>query len=723
MGVNRKKVVLSISLLASNRKDTIRKCLDSLKPLRDAVSNELIIVDTGCDEELHRILLEYADIVTTFEWCNDFAKARNEGLKLARGEWFLYLDDDEWFVDLKEIIDFFQSGEYKKYGYANYIQRNFAGLDGAHYSDAWVSRMIRLEKNTRFKSKIHEYFDPLKGNVIALHSVVEHYGYAYETEEDKRKHFERNEPLLIEMIKEEPENMRWSVHLVQEYAAVEHNDELLVLCRKSLERFAHRDDFHAKIDIPTFYIGMIFALMNLKRYEEAKKECKKAFSDKRNMEMCQAALCIQISEADYRLGNWMEIEKYIRKYFALEKKLNKNPGILFFQSTALLVNETFGEIKHKKAYSLLICAGLKQRNTEFLKTYFDALEWEQRNVYMFDGIVEALTEAMATMPYEEIFLKAAQTMYEHGTLCADYFLPEVRKWETRDAKNLGRLMCVVARIEGSDEFLWYARIRAADFERKPDKMPVLFERFLSETGNMLFIPQILKDIAKKYQVSIGACIEKIPFEKWKKQLATYLTAIDIKKLAALQESVYDVFPVEASRRQYYEIAMVEYVIRHTTFDSYGSCRDLLHEFSKAAMRFSHRYYKEEVFTSFRELLPPQAQAAYWLEQAFLAEADDREQYGAALKNCAKAYPVFAEAVKALLRLYGEEQIKRQQQAWEAKAEMRRLAAQIKQKVRELMARKMFEEAQQAVSQLKTLCPDDLEVISLGLEARLCQLSG
>ena len=94
----------------------------------------------------------------------------------------------------------------------------------------------------------------------------------------------------------------------------------------------------------------------------------------------------------------------------------------------------------------------------------------------------------------------------------------------------------------------------------------------------------------------------------------------------------------------------------------------------------------------------------------------------ALKNCAKAYPVFAEAVKALLRLYGEEQMKKQRQAWEAKAEMRRLAAQIKQKVRELMEKDMFDEAQQAVSQLKALRPNDLEVVSLSLQIRLCQLS-
>ena len=32
-----------------------------------------------------------------FKWCDDFAKARNAGLEKCTGEWFMYIDDDEWF--------------------------------------------------------------------------------------------------------------------------------------------------------------------------------------------------------------------------------------------------------------------------------------------------------------------------------------------------------------------------------------------------------------------------------------------------------------------------------------------------------------------------------------------------------------------------------------------------------------------------------------------------
>ena len=154
-----KKKLLSISLLVSNRPDTVEKCLKSLEHLRKSVSSELILVDTGCGEKVRNIIEPYADKIVEFTWCGDFAKARNAGLKEATGEWFLYLDDDEWFEDTSEIEEFFLSGEWKNYGYAFYKQRNYDDMSGSVYSDALVTRMTRLYENVCFVYSIHECFE------------------------------------------------------------------------------------------------------------------------------------------------------------------------------------------------------------------------------------------------------------------------------------------------------------------------------------------------------------------------------------------------------------------------------------------------------------------------------------------------------------------------------------------------------------------------------------
>ena len=108
-----KKPLLSIALLCSNRIDTVRRCLDSLVPILERLPSELILLDTSTDPEIPPILAEYTDNITKYKWTNNFSAARNETVKRAKGEWYLYIDDDEWFVELDELFAFFESGEYK----------------------------------------------------------------------------------------------------------------------------------------------------------------------------------------------------------------------------------------------------------------------------------------------------------------------------------------------------------------------------------------------------------------------------------------------------------------------------------------------------------------------------------------------------------------------------------------------------------------------------------
>ena len=211
------KLLLTISILISNRPDTVEKCLKSLNSLRKKVPSELILVDTGCGEQVREMIEPYADEIIDFEWCNDFAKARNAGLKRAKGEWFMYLDDDEWFENTDEIEDFFVSGLYKEYNYAYYIVRNYMNLQGTSYSDGTVGRMIHLLPGVEFVHTIHEAFSFVQGPVIRFRSYAHHYGYAFATQEDKIRHFKRNIDLLESEHAKNPMVLRHNNQLAQEY--------------------------------------------------------------------------------------------------------------------------------------------------------------------------------------------------------------------------------------------------------------------------------------------------------------------------------------------------------------------------------------------------------------------------------------------------------------------------------------------------------------------------
>ncbi len=90
--MNNTKPILSISILVSNRIDTVEKTMESVKRIMDRIPCELIIVDTVGEEKSDgslAIAKKYATKLVHFDWINDFAAARNAGLKLATGEWFM----------------------------------------------------------------------------------------------------------------------------------------------------------------------------------------------------------------------------------------------------------------------------------------------------------------------------------------------------------------------------------------------------------------------------------------------------------------------------------------------------------------------------------------------------------------------------------------------------------------------------------------------------------
>ena len=103
---------LSIGMIIKNEEKYLDKCLSALTPILNKVDSELIIVDTGSTDSSVEIARKYTDKVYFFQWCDDFAAARNETLKHATGEWYMYLDADEILQNPSGIIDFFNTNDY-----------------------------------------------------------------------------------------------------------------------------------------------------------------------------------------------------------------------------------------------------------------------------------------------------------------------------------------------------------------------------------------------------------------------------------------------------------------------------------------------------------------------------------------------------------------------------------------------------------------------------------
>ncbi|MBP3856191.1 MAG: glycosyltransferase [Ruminiclostridium sp.] len=220
---------LTIGMIVKNEEKWLDKCLSAIKPILDNVDSELIITDTGSSDGTVDIAQKYTKNILHFDWCDDFSAARNFGLKKAHGEWFMMLDADDIFRSCDNIIEFFNSGEYKKYNAATYRSRNLLNTEnGVGYSDLWVPRLIKIRENTRYEGYVHEYlttFDPPYKN---LPDIADHYGYLYEDDEARYSKFKRNSELLLKRYEAEKETSPMLfVQLYEAYMAIEETDTAL----------------------------------------------------------------------------------------------------------------------------------------------------------------------------------------------------------------------------------------------------------------------------------------------------------------------------------------------------------------------------------------------------------------------------------------------------------------------------------------------------------------
>jgi len=92
--------MLSAAIIARDEQDNIRACLESAA----RVCNELVVIDTGSvdntiDECYAADIGDATLVIGHFEWCDDFAAARNVALERCTNPWALTLGADDILPD------------------------------------------------------------------------------------------------------------------------------------------------------------------------------------------------------------------------------------------------------------------------------------------------------------------------------------------------------------------------------------------------------------------------------------------------------------------------------------------------------------------------------------------------------------------------------------------------------------------------------------------------
>lgn len=218
------KPFLSLCMIVKNESQNLPRCLDSVKPYVD----EIIIVDTGSEDNTPEIARQYGAKVEYFAWCDDFAAARNYSLSLASGNWILVLDaDEELVVESKQFLEVIQSkSESTLYSLTlidvndlsaktpSYLLRLFPNLPDIHYAGRLHEQLKYQNQNLSFEQI--QYLDGVK---------IIHHGYYQD--HVKQKNLNRDIPIMERMRQEEELSFMHLYCLAQMYSTVQQQEKLV----------------------------------------------------------------------------------------------------------------------------------------------------------------------------------------------------------------------------------------------------------------------------------------------------------------------------------------------------------------------------------------------------------------------------------------------------------------------------------------------------------------
>lgn len=726
-----KSIILSISMLISGQED-MPKSLESLRPFKEEISCEIILVDTGCDSEQRKLAEKFADKIVNFTWCNDFAAARNAGLKEARGEWFLYLDDDEWFEDPKEIIAFFKNGEYRDYNCASYVVRNYSNIQGTMYTDSYPSRMVKLEPKTRFHGKIHEYLEPFELPKKTFSDFVHHYGYVYRDQEERRNHAQRNIEPLLEMRKEHPGDPRWMCQLAQEYFSLKEYEKVIEVCRAGIEEWQLLKTYveYAPAHIGALYAYILTSMESLKAYAEEEKWFEKAEAEPLMkldfMEPTMAFFCLVGARMYNNLRKYELSRKYFKRYLEYHRKY-KDDRSAVEAGTATITGSVFQE---GTLYgTVLICMEslIRMEDYELSEEAFYLLDWSDRRLLRQEQWEGTMLDACCSVAYHPLWVRLMQTLVsrEDGMkeMLVVFLKTEIAYKEHGEEEKLSGLYRIVAELDYEHRFilctkiLWAGRVHSLRIE---DMFRQLFEKYTNElpeirdevwkvadSQGIPMEPMLLQVDAERWGELLRQwCREASPadLQRWDVRAGGWKTRADVR---------YDILAVrclEGYLCHYQEVCSEPAQLEGLLWKYSDSVLALLDTLKNQE---DERKEKDAVLVRDRIVSRPEVLLAGQLKELrqYREQGDDRRTLES-VKKCLGIYPALEPAILAYAEALRDEAQARSSEASAAQAEMKQLISALKAAAKQQLDAGAYQMAKDILLQVEKCAPGDAEVREL-----------
>lgn len=223
------KKTLGVVMIVKNEAEVIRACLESVKD-----ADKIYIADTGSEDDTVKICKEYTKHVYHFEWCDDFAAARNFILNKCNTDVVLSIDADEVLTTgIDKIKTLINSYDFQKY------------LGATVETQTEIERLVqvRIFKNIeqiQWEGAIHELITyngkMFKDRCIRTSFELKSgYSPAHASDPD------RNMRILLKQLSKDESDTRSMYYLAREYINRQNIDEAITWLNKYFQIAYYRD--------------------------------------------------------------------------------------------------------------------------------------------------------------------------------------------------------------------------------------------------------------------------------------------------------------------------------------------------------------------------------------------------------------------------------------------------------------------------------------------------
>lgn len=706
--VNTTDCLVTISMLVSNRIDTVEKCFESFRPLLEQIPSEFIAVDTVGDEKSDGsidVARRYADKIVHFEWCDDFAKARNAGLKEARGKWLIYLDDDEWFDDAGPLIDFFSKPElYEIYDRVSMMEHSYTSSSQIEYISSSFSRISVLTPGAKFVNPVHEL---LKGIVYRneyniKETFVHHVGYIGKLNDKK---IDRNRKIMDAELEKHPDNLH--LWLQQIAGAGSDADETLELSEK--------------------------AVFELKRL---------GISDWNNQDWIEIFLYRMKSYGCLRM--WDELDKNVDEFL----KHVKNP---FFRGLAAIfeLSRDLDDIGIEKT-------------SDWIHIYFDAVKYyvnrdEKEVSYLFSSdINKANVYKIATM-YFNLCLKESDDSYSDikkmirdipwnifSRKRSDVLAFSLRQSINEEDKETVKFLCDAFMRDESMSKEFFKQLDRVDIGIESETAQEKFDQLIESidvSSDSLWIKQHARKKVSEDELEqslsnettfaypnedlVRICVKNgIPPQKYVEGVSFEEVEESVGAIVAKEENHLDRIPFfaaeienvwQSSVQRNYLLASLRkrYIFQGTMV--LNKVLDESEKYCRNMIEYAKGIYLSELCDSESELLPKEIRFAGLFGKALKLKKSG--ELRGCLAYLQQALDVFNESETLIRRIIQSVELDQRKQA-KVNDEMIKLGNQVKSQIIALISQGQNEVATSLLNELKQITPSDPDLATL---EKLCQL--